>query len=376
MWSRRAWRNKAGEGLVTILSGTPQSGTAGSKRSSSDFYVRPSPGPTDITFLVQGLQGLGEEHLLQPNLGKMLLQGNLRVLRGSATFKQGPAARLPNPARASLGESSQTRLAPALMKDKTGCSANLVVWAEALQEVVTQPISEQTHLHSLKWKTKVPRRVLAVDRCLLKRKAIIFLQNFIPDREHEPCKKALAWSPHTLMATAQRSVLPFPSPALLLNRRPYNQRLPFPEQAHVLPLSNELDNPNSNSSLPCTQTYLPGLEWTWAGTGENNGALAGGTMLSGCHQNRASTCFPFCGAYELVPVYSTRRCKRNSQVQDPKGTVQCGLDRACYGRAVANNGDLPMLPWLSIDVSAVVMTTLTSLRYVSAVVKSILIGIQ
>lgn len=63
----------------------------------------------------------------------MLLQGNLRVLRRSVAFKQGPAARLPNPARASLGESSQTRLAPALMKDKTGCSANLVVWAEALQ---------------------------------------------------------------------------------------------------------------------------------------------------------------------------------------------------------------------------------------------------
>lgn len=98
--------------------------------------------------------------------------------------------------------------------------------------------------------------------------------------------------------------------SLLLSPRSYNQRPPFPEQAHVLPLSNELDNPNSNSSLPCTQTYLPGLEGTWADTGENNGALAGGTMLSGCHQNRASTCFPFCGAYELVPVYSTRRCKR------------------------------------------------------------------
>jgi hypothetical protein len=38
--------------------------------------------------------------------------------------------------------------------------------------------------------------------------------------------------------------------------------------------------------------------------GENNGALAEGTVLS------ASACFPFCGACELVPVYSTRRCKR------------------------------------------------------------------
>lgn len=76
----------------------------------------------------------------------MLLQGNLRVLRRSVAFKQGPAARLPNPARASLGESSQTRLAPALMKDKTGCSANLVVWAEALQEVVTQVVQQFSRL--------------------------------------------------------------------------------------------------------------------------------------------------------------------------------------------------------------------------------------
>lgn len=28
---------------------------------------------------------------------------------------------------------------------------------------------------------------------------------------------------------------------------------------------------------------------------------------------------------------------RNSHVRDPKGAVQCGLDRACYSRAVANS---------------------------------------
>lgn len=43
-------------------------------------------------------------------------------------------------------ESSQTRLAPALMKDKTGCRANFVVRAEALQELVTQVVQQLSRL--------------------------------------------------------------------------------------------------------------------------------------------------------------------------------------------------------------------------------------
>lgn len=77
----------------------------------------------------------------------MLLQGFCLCFMGLWPSGKAPAACLPNQPQHPLGRKAAS-LASAVVKDKAGCRANLVLYDEACQEIVTQVAQELSKLNS------------------------------------------------------------------------------------------------------------------------------------------------------------------------------------------------------------------------------------